>query len=90
MKKSHNSVKLYVDGACQPNPGRGGWAFVAGVPPTLSVTFVSFVFVNAAGVITGIPNDATVLVLTTPPFETRISVALAAVGMLCTVKVLDT
>lgn len=28
MKRSHNSVRLYVDGACQPNPGKGGWAFV--------------------------------------------------------------
>ena len=55
---------------------------VAGVPPKLIVTFVSSVFVSAAGVMTGIPNDATVLVLTTPELLTNMSVAPDAVGIL--------
>lgn len=24
-----NEIRLYSDGACQPNPGKGGWAFIA-------------------------------------------------------------
>lgn len=31
-KKNLNAIRVATDGACKPNPGREGWAFIANVP----------------------------------------------------------